>query len=254
MHLMKVKNMISKISFNVPKINFSNTNATSKNTLERSPKTDTVSFSGNCECPACNNELPEGLKETLDNKVFTFKKDNGEEFVGTIKEYLNDSILSWDDNRMYAAKSGVIHSTMFENAMEMLNKGLDYSKNYRVQAGPGTYFAGYQDMTYGKVALRGTYVGEQEEIPVFESKFYDGIMYCDELKQTVKDFAGEEEITNKTYKLVNKYCHDLLVDEMGIDILYCAMGMNSCYVALNDDKMSLRPYNFKVVNGQLRWL
>ena len=67
--------MISKISFNVPKINFSNTNATSKNTLERSPKTDTVSFSGNCECPACNNELPEGLKETLDNKVFTFKKD-----------------------------------------------------------------------------------------------------------------------------------------------------------------------------------
>lgn len=247
--------MISKISslnlnLNSPCINTKKPNA--DNPLERTPKADTVSFSGKCSQAKSNkSDLPQELKDAFDNKVFKFKKESGEVFEGTIREYLESSISCWSDVRLSVVKSGVIHSTMLENALEMLDSGLDYSKNYRVQAGPGTYFAGYQDMNYGNIALEGTYTGDMAEIPVFESKFYDGIMNNQEIIKLAEGFAPARE---ESYKLTNKYCHDLLVNEMGIDILYCAMGSNSCYVALNDDKMSLRPYNFKMVNGRHQWL
>ncbi len=240
--------MISKISFNAPKISFGNASEAPVNTvktLERSPQSDTVNFSGKCSCPVCNEgELPQELKDIFDNKTFTFKKADGSEFEGTIKEYLEDSILYWDKDRMQYA-GGLIHNTYFENAKEMIENGLDYSKNYRVQAGPGTYFAAFQDLRYGKIAVEGSYSGPQKEMPVFERRFYDGIMDNNEIKETAAKYVNENAPSDKTYKLVNKYCHDVLVNELGIDILYCAMGAESCFVALNDDTMSLRAYNFK---------
>lgn len=231
--------MIQKISLFLPKVNFkgnSNVKITS-NRFEKTPDVDEVTIS--------KKKLTgeEQFKEIMDNKVFTFAKSDGSEFVGTIKEYFENSIIDWSEKAMSTPRGGVIHSTYWECAKDILENGLDADKASRVQAGPGAYFAAFQDMNYGKIAVSGRYTGSQKELPAFEKRFYDGIMGNSEILAIAKDFSDENQ---DAYKLVNRYCRDLLKNEMGIDILYCAMGMNSCYVALDDSKMHVEPYNFRV--------
>lgn len=243
--------MIKATSLSQPRINFSLSNAVRSsmvNTLERTPMADSINFCGKCK----EKSLPVELKEIFDNKVFDFKKLDGTDFRGTIQEYLESSIMRYDDLMIRAAYSGgLIHSTNFESATDILENGLDYSKSSRIQAGPGTYFAGFQDSNYGSCALSATYMGDMKEMPVFEPQFYDAIMENEELKAIARKFAPTEK---ESYKLTNKYCHDILVDKMGVDVLYCNMGMDSCFVVLNDDKFELRPYNYKIVNGRPRYL
>lgn len=193
------------------------------------------------------------LKNIFDNKEFHFTRNDGTEFDGTIKEYFEESIMQYSKARMETAKSGLIHSTRLENAVSMVENGLDYSKNYRVQAGPGTYFAAFQDMSYGNIAVEGTYMGDKKKIPVFESQFYDAIMHNEDIQAIAQEFSTEDIAA---YKNINKYCRDLMVNEMGIDVLFCAMGTESCWVVLNDETFDVQPYNFKYEhgdNGKINW-
>ena len=117
-------------------------------------------------------------------------------------------------------------------------------------AGPGTYFSPCQDLSYGSVALKGVYTGKMKEIPVFKERFYDGVLYNSCINKLVQKFANSDKESNQ---FLNKYCHDLLVNDFRIDVLYCAMKRQSCYVVLNDKSFNLSPHNFKVVNGRIVW-
>lgn len=233
--------MISKVSFNtfVPK---ALNNRTMANTLERSPKQDSVSFSG-----IKASEVSSELKEILDKAVFKFKKYNGEIFEGTIKEYLQNCHRLKGDTR-FIRESGIIHNTYSEDALAMIKNGLDWTKTSRVQCGPGTYFIPCQNFNYGPVAIEAKYTGKMKEMPVFEKNFYEAIVYNKELRDIV-----EKSNPENPNKVLNKYCHDLLTNDMGIDVLYSPNRESGCYVVLNDKSVNLRPYNFHIEGGQVKY-
>lgn len=245
---------IYKFSTISPYLPKRNANLPSNNRYPYSNIADSISFSSKNLNIQQNNEcLPHTLKEALDNEIFVFEKSNGKNFKGTIREYFSNSILDWSKDRMRMLNpryGGVFHNTYLEDALNIINSGLDYTKTSRVQAGPGTYFSPYQDLTYGNISLNGVYVGKMEEIPVFEDRFYEPVLCNSSLIELVGKYAdSQKDITQK----INKYCHDLLVDDMGIDVLYCATKRQPCYVAFNDKTMKLSPYNFKIINGKLVW-
>ena len=234
--------MISQISFktqgNKP---YQNNNKCLQNTLERTPVRDSVNFSG-----IKGIKIAQDLKNALDLKVFKFKKNNGQIFEGTIKEYLKScNVRNSDIKRL--RQTGIMHNTYFEQAKAILENGLDWTKTSRVQCGPGTYFIPCQDFNYGPVAIEGFYQGKMDKLPVFEKNFYEAIKNNREVHDLISKYGVAD--TNKT---LNQYCHDILTDDMGIDILYSPNRESACYVVLKDDSLKLRPYNFKIVDGKLK--
>ncbi len=218
--------MVSGISFtslsSIKQANVKNTN----NQLERSPQYDCVSFG----CTS-KGEIPADIKETLDNTIFTFKKSNGRVFKGTIRDYINNSIKGTQDIPGYFS---LIHCTSSkEVATQILRKGLDWTKTSRMKCGPGTYFlpsmAGGMEQGGGSVAIEGTYIGNKRKYTIFAPNFYTAIDDNIEINDAVK---------NRYY--VNKYCHDYLEKDLGIDILYASSGRGvGSFVVVNDKCMRL---------------
>lgn len=237
MHIMKVKNMISKISFNVPKINFLGAKAVNKNTLERSPKNDEVNFSG-VNLPVLDSDL----KSLLDNSVFTFQKYNGKEFQGTIKEYFENSVIRYEN---MGRLGSLIHCTQTKDiADDIIKNGLDWTKTSRLKCGPGTYFSqssvGGSEQGAGSVPIAAFYKGKKDKYPIFEPCFYEAVIYNKELMDKLDGICGNDKT-----KVINRYCHDLLQDEMGIDVLYASSGRSAgAFAVLNNDCMSLRRYGW----------
>ncbi len=201
------------------------------NTLEKSPKYDCVSFG----CTS-KGEIPSDIKKILDNKVFTFEKDDGKIFKGTIKEYINNSIIGTNDINNV---SSFIHCTSSkEVGKQIIKKGLDWTKTSRMKCGPGTYFlpsmAGCMEQGGGSVAIEGKYIGNKRQFTIFEPNFYTAIDSNIEINDAVK---------NRYY--VNKYCHDYLEKDLGIDILYAASGRGvGSFVVVNDKCMRLSRYGW----------
>ena len=234
--------MISQISFKVQTNKFNqNKNGRLQSTLERTPKKDCVSFSG-----IKGVKIAQDLKNALDTRVFKFRKNNGQIFEGTIKEYLKSCNIRNDDIK-YLKQTGIMHNTYFEQAKAILEHGLDWTKTSRVQCGPGTYFIPCQDFNYGPVAIEGFYQGNMKKLPIFEKNFYEAIRDNREVHGIISKYGVSD--TNKT---LNQYCHDVLADEMGIDVLYSPNRESACYVVLKDDSLKLHPYNFKIVDGKIK--
>lgn len=229
--------MISKISFNLPKVNFATTKAMINNNLERSPKSDQVSFSG-----ANLLELDADLKSLLDNSVFTFQKYNGKEFCGTIKEYLENSIIRYENTDRLGTLIHCTHTK--EVADDIIKNGLDWTKTSRMKCGPGTYFSqslfGGSEQGAGSVPIVAFYNGKKDKYPIFEPCFYEAIIYNKELAETLGKLCGSDKT-----KVINKYCHDLLQDEMGIDVLYASSGRSAgAFAVINNDCMFLKRYGW----------
>lgn len=232
--------MISKISyFPTHKIYLNNINNYKTNSFQRTPKNDIVSFSASAE-----NKIPNNIKETLDRKVFTLKKDNGELFEGTIKEYFENSII----NKVSTKYTNFIHCTPTkEIANNIIENGLDWTKTKRMRLGPGTYFspsaAGGTEQGGGMVPIEAEYIGNKKEYPVFEQNFYNGILDNQEIKNTVRELLKENTSKYTTEDIIDIYCHDIIEKEMGIDFLYGATGRGvGAYAVYNNDCVKLSKY------------
>lgn len=207
--------------------------ANNNNTLERVPSKDSVSFSG-----AVNNSAEDKVKDLLDNTAFEFKKANGDVFKGTIKEYFEDSIINHNSTKNLS----LVHcTTSKEAANSIIENGLDWQKTGRMKCGPGTYFAmstfGGSEQGAGSIPIEGTYIGDKDEYPVFSKNFYEAVTYNQDLQNAVAEI-----VPDNTNKAVNKYCHDLLQDDMGIDLLYASSGYGTgAYAVINNDCMKLSP-------------
>lgn len=231
MEIKRKVSMISGISFTslYPFKQAGAINTTNK--LEKSPKYDCVSF-----CSTSKGEIPSDIKKILDNKVFTFEKDDGKIFKGTIKDYINNSIIGTNDiNNGFS----LIHCTSSkEVGTQILRKGLDWTKTSRMKCGPGTYFlpsmAGGMEQGGGSVAIEGRYIGNKRNFTIFEPNFYTAIDDNIQINDAVK---------NRYY--VNKYCHDYLEKDLGIDILYASSGRGvGSFVVVNDKCMRLSRYGW----------
>ncbi len=230
--------MLSKIlSFQMPAIKMqTSSNSVRNNILERSPKTDTVSFGRSKE-----TEIPEATKKVLDTTSFKFTKNNGEIFEGTIKDYLKSSLIC----RRPFDEPSLIHCTdTKQTAEDIINNGLDWTKTGRMKCGPGTYFsvsqAASMEQGTGSIALEGTYIGDKNKFATFEPSFYTAIDGNPDILNAVSKVQdGNERNT------INKYCHDFIMDEMGVDILYASSGRCvGAFVVLNDNTMKLSKYGW----------
>ena len=230
--------MLSKISASILKnVSFKgNTNTTTNNKLEKSPSKDCI------EINSKNNQTisPE-VKRVLDSMVFPFKKNNGEVYEGTIKDYLKSSVIGTRPMRNIS----LIHCTSTKDTAEqMIKTGLDWTKTGRMKCGPGSYFspsaAGGTEQGAGSIPVEGIYIGNKKEYAIFEPCFYEAIESQTELKELVSKLQDED-----ARKTINKYCHDFIQDEMGIDILYASSGRGvGSYVVFNDKCMKLQKYNW----------
>ncbi len=236
--------MISKVSFSKHINKFSSKNQYfGFNSLERCPKVDTVSFgSMSNSIQAQDGSLPKDVAELLDNKVFKFQDDNGEVFKGTLKDYLKDSVIGYRDISPYMS---FIHNTQCkETANEIIRKGLDWTKTNRMKCGPGTYFttsygAG-SEFGSGSVPVEGVYIGNKNKFCVFKPCFYEAVTSNKDLISSVnKLLGGNKEKLADEY--VNKYCHDYLQYDMGLDFIYAGAGRGvGAFVVLNDKCMSMQ--------------
>lgn len=181
------------------------------------------------------NSSDEDFKKAIEDKVFTFEKANGDTFEGTIKEYFKSCIV----NKRPTDNTYMYHCTTTKDvALDIIENGLDWTKTGRMKAGPGTYFSpstmGGSEQGAGSVPIEGVYIGNKREYPVFEMNFYEAVDGHREIEKIASEF-GED-----TRKIVNKYCHDLLCDEMGIDFLYASTGRGTgAYAVLNNDCLRL---------------
>lgn len=232
--------MFSKISLNkLPQINFINSSRRiPNNNLERIPSRDCVSFGA---LKPKETEISPEVKDMLDNNVFTFKKDNGEIFEGTIREYFENSIIRKNDTW----EMSLIHCTTTKEVAEsIIRDGLDWTKTGRMKCGPGTYFspsaACGTEQGAGSIPIEGIYMGNKKKYPVFEQNFYmavDGNSQITDAVSSMQDGNARD--------IINKYCHDLLLNEMGFDFLYAGSGRGvGSYVILNDKCMELSKYNW----------
>lgn len=210
-----------------------------KNKLERTTYQDIISFSANKE----SSGISEKTKEMLDNTKFIFIKNNGEKFEGTIKEYLKNSIIR--KSRIFPRMS-MFHCTQTKETGEnIIKSGLDWTKTIRKKCGPGTYFSmssiGGEEYGSGSVPIEGKYIGDKTEYPVLEPCFYQAIENNPNIIQAVSKYEQSEDISS----VINKYCHDVLCNDMGIDFLYASTGRaGGCYVVLKDNCMKLSKFGW----------
>jgi len=204
--------------------------------FERTPKTDMVSFKGISKQDA--------IKEMLDTKVFEFKKYDGKTYLGTIREYLKDSLVSHTRIDRYTELYHAAYTT--NSADRMVEEGLNWRKTGRTKCGPGTYFcesyiAGAESCGASlRAIVEGRYIGKKPQCPIFETCFYDAITSNPEIGKSIKQIDGSRNV----YETINEYCHDILADEMGIDILLSSSGMaGPCYVVLNDKSVRIKRYD-----------
>ncbi len=187
----------------------------------------------------CGINEEKNIKNFLDKKSFEFTKTNGEVFTGTIKEFFENSIISTRPSRYLS----LIHCTSTkEVAKDIIANGLDWQKTSRMRCGPGVYFAPTVQVGIeqggGSVPIEGTYIGNKEKFPIFENRFYDSVLGNEEILNSVSKLTS-----GNTEKAINKYSHNLLCNDMGIDLLYASSGYGTgAYVVLNDKCMELAPY------------
>ena len=86
----------------------------------------------------------------------------------------------------------------------------------------------------GSVPIEGIYIGEKESYPIFENRFYDSVINNDDILNAVSKLTIDNPI-----KAINRYSHNLLCDDMGIDLLYASSGYGTgAYVVLNNKCMN----------------
>ena len=193
-----------------------------------------ISFSSACDSVSFGNiDKDEQVKALLDNTTFVFVDSEGEKFEGTIRGYFEDSVINYRD---IGENFDMYHSTSREAAEDIVNNGLDWTKTNRMKCGPGTYFSpikgGGSMQGGGAYNVKAVYTGDTKNYPVFEPSFYEAIENNKELNDAVSEITGKEG----SREAINRYCHDLLQNDMEIDFLYAAAGSGGGgYVVFNND-------------------
>lgn len=207
------------------------------NKLQRSPKADVVNFGAKDL-----NMVPKDIVDCLDNENFEFKTKDGNVFIGTIKEYLNDCIVGYRD---IPRNFSITHCTHCKDtAQKIINDGLDWTKTTRMKCGPGTYFAmgcsAGSEFGSGGVPIKGIYIGDKKEYCVFKPCFYEAITGNTGLNARIKDLLDGDK-NNLHLKYISRYCHDYLQYDLGLDFLYAGAGRGTgAFVVLNDKCMRLQ--------------
>lgn len=229
--------MFSKISASLfSNISFKGSKTVSTNKLEKSPNKDCIEINSE-KSPTISPEV----KKVLDSMIFSFRKHNGENYEGTIKDYLQSSLIGTRPMRNIS----LIHCTSTKDTAEqMIKTGLDWTKTGRMKCGPGSYFlpsaAGGAEQGAGNIPVEGIYIGDKKEYAIFEPCFYDAIENHTELKEIVSKLQKED-----ARKTINQYCHNIIEKDMGIDILYASSGRGvGSYVVFNDKCMKLQKPNW----------
>lgn len=212
-------------------------------------------------------KLDPKIKKMLDSTTFEFTAPNGSKMNCTIKDAINAYIVDTLDED--AEFQGVIHGSSLESINDIINNGPDMRKTSTSAFGPGMYFAFSEGDAhdYSSAKLMADIIpqrrenGEKGKIVRFNTNFYDKINNHN-LHKAITDFTGLEApdeafqpyYIERAYmelpsKLVDEYCRDLMVEEMGIDAAQCgARGFHSCAVVLNPDAITniqeFNPYRY----------
>lgn len=212
-------------------------------------------------------KLDPKIKEMLDSTIFEFQSPEGSKMNCTIKDAINAYIVDTlnEDTKFHR----VIHGSSLESISDIINNGPDMRKTTTNAFGPGMYFAFSEGDAhdYSDAKLMADVIpqerenGEKGKIVRFNTNFYDKINNHN-LHKAITDFTGLEApdepwqpyYIERAYmelpaKLVDEYCRDLMVEEMGIDAAQCsARGFHSCAVVLNPDAITniqeFNPYRY----------
>lgn len=205
--------------------------------------------------------LDPAIKEALDNSVFHFEGPDGEKFSGTIKEALEKYITYVDDDSVIMYQ-GLLHGCSQESLNDIIENGPDMKKISRSVFGPGMYFAlsegDAQDYSSAKVKADIVKTkrenGEIGKFVRLKGAFYEKVtnmavtnmacqlagidpesIYCYPQGQPYYISQIKQEVAKK---LIDEYCRNILVDELGIDAGYGhAPYHHSCIVVFNPDSV-----------------
>ncbi len=198
-----------------------------------------------------NVEILDKIHNLLNNKIYVFKNYKNKEFKGTIKKYLEGSIISKKEVNRCAFP--IYHCTTVKyNVDKILENGLDWRKNItnRMNCGPGTYFCysvgECEFYGIGHNAIQASYKGDKKFYPIFEPCFYQAIANNQDILNDIKNIKNIAKNTAKNIdadRILADYCHDVLANEIDIDFLYASTGRaGGAIVVLNNDCMSLSRY------------
>lgn len=208
-------------------------------------------------------KLDPQIKEMLDSTIFEFEAPDGSKMKGTIKDAISSYIVETLDDE--ARFHGLIHGTSTEAISDIINNGPDMRQTSRSAFGPGMYFAFSEGDAhdYSTAKLTADIIPQEREsgdigkVVRFNTNFYDKINNCN-IRNAIIDFTGLEApnepgqpyYIDRAYmelpsKLIDEYCRELMVEDMGIDAAICsAYGYHSCAVALNPDSVkNIQEYN-----------
>lgn len=203
-------------------------------------------------------KLDPKIKEMLDSTTFEFTAPNGSKMNCTIKDAINAYIVDTLDEDTEFHR--VIHGSSLESISDIINNGPDMRKTSRSAFGPGMYFAFSEGAAhdYSSAKLMADIIpqrrenGEKGKIVRFNTNFYDDTINNHNVHKAITDFTGlkapnepwQPHYIERAYmelpeKLVDEYCRDLMVEEMGIDAAQCsARGFHPCAVVLNPDAIT----------------
>lgn len=183
-----------------------------------------------------NVQYLDEAKSILNDAVFEFPIDKNTTFKGTLRDYFEISIIN-DKGPVPCHR--IYHGTLKESKDAILKEGkLNYTKTGRTRCAPGTYFSGGMGsiFSYGSSCLEAEYVGKMKNLPVFRYNFYEEVNENQEIHSLLADKLPNANID----KLLKVCAHDILANDMGIDMLYsCGGRAEGCFVVLNDECMKL---------------
>ena len=186
------------------------------------------------------NTLKERKDEIFNHldSLTTTTMENGRK--GNITDILKSF---FDDSRDCVEVKGLMHKTQRENIQPIINNGFDFSKINTTEYGPGMYFSGNETelLIYPGETLGVDYEGRTasgvniKEYNNLKSGLINEVRnYLNLGFSSIENVMAEAESISTT--IVNDYCRQKIVNELGIDGASVPYG-NSYFEIFNPDSI-----------------
>lgn len=186
------------------------------------------------------NNLRERKEEIFNHldSLSTTTMENGKK--GNITDILESF---FDDSRECVQIKGLMHKTPRENIQPILETGFDFSKINTTEYGPGMYFSGNETelLIYNGETLCVDYQGRTsrginlKEYNNLKSALINEVRSYLKLGfSSIENVMAEAEAISTT--IVNDYCRQKIVNELGIDAASLPYG-NSYFEIFNPDSI-----------------
>lgn len=188
-----------------------------------------------------NGKLNDNIKQFLDETEFDFCLSDGSVEKKTLGQKLKESVreVLEIDCDLFHATSGM------ETAQKIITEGFNPQFISRTKFGPGFYFAGSEGdaRNYGSPVLVVQCNGSYAQM---KPNYYSDITSFSNALFKLKDFLGLKSNGYPTAqteaqvcsRILNEYCRNYLVEELGIDFSYGSDGRSSAIIAHNLDKLT----------------